>query len=60
MYGPAGVPNDLPATYLANIENTKAPFNRKRSDGPLLSEAEIDDLLAFLRTLNDGFVAAGN
>ena len=54
-YGPSGVPNDLPAAYLPNIENKKAPFDRKRSDGPLLSPTETDDLLAFLRTLNDGF-----
>jgi len=54
-YGPAGVPNDLPAAYQANLEVTKAPFNRSRADGPLLSEAEIDDLQAFLQTLSDGF-----
>ena len=60
FYGPGGVANDLPAAYLGNIESVKAPFDRKRSDGPLLSPAEIDDLLAFLRTLNDGFVATAN
>jgi cytochrome c peroxidase len=54
-YGPAGLPNDLPAAYQGNLEVTKAPFNRNRADGPLLSEAEIDDLLAFLQTLSDGF-----
>lgn len=54
-YGPSGVPNDLPAAYLGNIEAAKAPFNRSRADGPLLSDAEIDDLLAFLGTLSDGF-----
>lgn len=54
-YGPSGIPNDLPAQYLANIETTKAPFNRKVGDAPALSEAEIGDLLAFLRTLSDGF-----
>ena len=60
FYGPAGVANDLPAAYLGNIESVKAPFDRKRNDGPLLSPTEIDDLLAFLRTLNDGFVATAN
>jgi len=55
-YGPSGVANDLPSAYLANIEKNKAPFNRPVNAGPLLSEPEIDDLLAFLRTLNDGFV----
>ena len=56
-YGPAGVPNDLPARYLGNIEKTKAPFNRKASDGPALTDTEINDIVAFLHTLSDGFTA---
>lgn len=55
-YGPAGVPNDLPAAYLGNLEVAKAPFNRPSTDGPLLSDAEVADLVAFLHTLSDGFV----
>jgi cytochrome c peroxidase len=55
-YGASGVMNDLPPAYLGNIEKVKAPFNRAANAGPLLSEPEIDDVLAFLRTLNDGFV----
>jgi cytochrome c peroxidase len=54
-YGPAGVANDLPAKYLGNIETAKAPFDRKPSDGPALTEAEVNDIVAFLRTLSDGF-----
>lgn len=54
-YGAAGVPNDLPSQYLGNIERAKAPFNRPASSGPLLTEAEIDDLVTFLGTLSDGF-----
>ncbi len=57
FYGPSGVPNDLPAKYLANIETTKAPFNRAPTAGPVLSEAEIADVVAFLHTLSDGFRA---
>lgn len=56
-YGPAGVANDLPARYLGNIESAKAPLNRAAGDGPALNDAEIDDLLAFLHTLSDGFRA---
>ncbi len=56
-YGPAGIPNDLPTAYQGNLEVTKAPFNRRRNDGPVLNDAEIDDVLAFLRTLSDGFTA---
>ena len=54
-YGPGGIPNDLPAAYLPNIESKKAPFDRAANAGPLLSAVETDDVLAFLRTLNDGF-----
>jgi cytochrome c peroxidase len=55
LYGPSGLPNDLPAKYLANIETTKAPFNRAPTAGPVLTEAEIADIVAFLHTLSDGF-----
>ncbi len=54
-YGPSGVANDLPPRYRVNIESTKAPFNRAPTAGPLLSEPEINDLVAFLHTLSDGF-----
>ncbi len=54
-YGPGGVANDLPARYLANIEINKAPFNRTAAQGPALTEAEIADIVAFLRTLSDGY-----
>jgi cytochrome c peroxidase len=57
LYGPSGVPNDLPAKYLGNIETTKAPFNRAPTAGPVLTEPEIADVVAFLHTLSDGFRA---
>jgi cytochrome c peroxidase len=56
-YGPSGVPNDLPAQYRGNIESVKAPFNRAPTAGPLLTEPEVADMVAFLRTLSDGFRA---
>lgn len=52
-YGPAGVANDLPIAYKANIVTDRAPFNRTPSSGPALTEREIDDVLAFLKTLSD-------
>lgn len=55
-YGPAGVPNDLPTRYQGNTEKVKAPFNRSPADGPALTEAEVNDIVAFLGTLSDGFV----
>jgi cytochrome c peroxidase len=54
-YGADVTTNDLPGKYINNIELVKAPFNRKASDGPLLTEAEITDVVAFLRTLSDGY-----
>ena len=52
-YGSAGVANDLPAAYLANIVSDRAPLDRAASAGPALTEREIDDVLAFLKTLSD-------
>ena len=54
-YGPAGVPNDLPAAYLKNIVNDRPPFNRPANAGPVFTAAEGDDIVAFLRTLTDGY-----
>lgn len=53
FYGGDGTPNDLPAKYLGNIEKTKAPFNLPSSAPAVLSPSEIDDVVAFLRTLSD-------
>jgi cytochrome c peroxidase len=52
-YGPQGMPNDLPAAYLRNIVNDRVPFNRPASAGPALTSREIDDVVAFLKTLSD-------
>ncbi|HEX3602742.1 MAG TPA: cytochrome c peroxidase [Steroidobacteraceae bacterium] len=46
--------NDLPAAYLSNLD-TQAPFDRRAGDAPALSEQEVEDVVAFLETLNDGF-----
>ena len=45
--------DDLPAAYQANVNTSEAPYNRRPGDAPALSDAEIDDLIAFLRTLSD-------
>jgi cytochrome c peroxidase len=54
-YGPSGVPNDLPAQYLQNLETRQPPFNHRASAGPLLTPAQVSDMVAFLNTLSDGF-----
>jgi cytochrome c peroxidase len=46
--------DDLPARYQENI-NTDPPFDRQPGDLPALSDSEIDDIVAFLQTLTDGY-----
>jgi len=45
--------NDLPVELRGNVNVSEGPYNRRPGQAPALSEAEIDDLLAFLRTLSD-------
>jgi cytochrome c peroxidase len=47
--------NDLPAEYKKNVDFVDAPFDRKKGDKPALNAAEIDDIIAFLGTLTDGY-----
>lgn len=47
--------NDLPPQYRSNVNTTEAPYNRRLGDQPALNESEIDDLVAFLNTLTDGY-----
>jgi cytochrome c peroxidase len=46
--------DDLPAAYHANVD-TERPFGGHPGGAPALSENEIDDVIAFLETLSDGF-----
>jgi len=47
--------DDLPARYRANVNTTEVPYNRRPGDAPALSDAEVDDVVAFLKTLSDGY-----
>jgi cytochrome c peroxidase len=48
--------DDLPAQYRGNVDRLDPPFFGQRpGKQPVLNEADIDDLLAFLKTLNDGY-----
>ena len=49
--------NDLPQEYRRNVNQEEVPYNRHAGDAPALGDAEIDDLIAFLGTLSDGYVA---
>jgi cytochrome c peroxidase len=46
--------DDLPKKYWTNL-NTDPPFDRKPGDKPALDESEIKDVVAFLKTLTDGY-----
>jgi len=45
--------DDLPAQYHDNINTQEAPYDKKPGEAPRLNEAEIDALVAFLKTLSD-------
>lgn len=47
--------DDLPQAYKANVNTSEAPYDRQAGDAPALSDAEIDDVIAFLQTLTDGW-----
>jgi cytochrome c peroxidase len=50
--------DDLPETYRDNV-NMERPFGGKPGDPPALSATEIDDVIAFLNTLTDGYERGG-
>jgi cytochrome c peroxidase len=52
-YSRGAIYDDLPAEYRGNV-NMDAPFGKRRAAA--LSEGEMDDVIAFLDTLKDGYV----
>lgn len=48
--------DDLPARYRDNV-NVAPPFDREPGAAPALNAAEIEDVIAFLETLTDGYKA---
>jgi cytochrome c peroxidase len=47
--------DDLPPQYQANIDVADAPFDRKFGDKPAMTDDEIQDIIAFMGTLVDGY-----
>ena len=47
--------DDLPPAYRGNVNTSEVPYNRRPGDAPALTDAEVDDVVAFLRTLSDGY-----
>lgn len=50
--------DDLPGQYRANV-NMEAPFGGKPGTKPALNEREMADIIAFLKTLTDGYAVPG-
>ena len=54
----AGAPHkfdDLPAGFEAAVNSSEVPYDRKPGERPALTPADIDDVVAFLKTLDDGY-----
>jgi cytochrome c peroxidase len=47
--------NDLPPEFRGNVNTEEVPYDRQPGEAPHLHEHEIDDLVAFLGTLSDGY-----
>jgi cytochrome c peroxidase len=46
--------DDLPEAFIANVD-VQTPFGRRAGDAPSLSGQDIGDIVAFLKTLTDGY-----
>ncbi|HEU4516420.1 MAG TPA: hypothetical protein VFR77_03875, partial [Steroidobacteraceae bacterium] len=47
--------DDLPAGLEAAVNTSEVPYDRRPGGIPALTPAEIDDVVAFLGTLDDGY-----
>ena len=47
--------DDLPQRYRANVDIADPPLTAKRGDRPVWNDRDIDDVIAFLKTLDDGY-----
>lgn len=47
--------DDLPPDMHRNVNTEEVPYDRHPGQAPRLDESEIDDLIAFLGTLTDGY-----
>jgi cytochrome c peroxidase len=47
--------NDIPAQYRGNVDVTDPPFNRHLGETPAMTAQDEADIIAFLKTLNDGY-----
>ncbi len=47
--------DDLPAALRGNVDTVDLPMTLKKGDKPFWNDAQIDDVIAFLKTLDDGY-----
>ena len=47
--------DDLPRRYWTNVDIADAPFDRRLGQRAALTDAEMNDIIAFLETLDDGY-----
>lgn len=47
--------DDMPDQYKINVNITEPPYDRRPGDLPALTDAEVDQVVAFLNTLTDGY-----
>jgi cytochrome c peroxidase len=47
--------DDVPKQYQPNIDFADAPFDVKPTDKPAMTDQDIQDIIAFIGTLNDGY-----
>jgi cytochrome c peroxidase len=53
--GRVGQYDDIPEQYRANVDTAAPPFGRSKGEAPAMTPAEERDIIAFLRTLTDGY-----
>jgi cytochrome c peroxidase len=47
--------DDIPVQYQANVDVSDPPFNRHLGEAPAMTAQDEADIIAFLKTLNDGY-----
>ena len=47
--------DDLPEQHQSAVNESEVPYDRMPGETPALTPAEIDDVVAFLKTLDDGY-----
>ncbi|MBU6420145.1 MAG: cytochrome-c peroxidase, partial [Proteobacteria bacterium] len=50
--------NDLPKRFWSNIDTSDPPFNLQLGEKPTLTLRQEQDIIAFLKTLTDGYLPA--